>query len=129
MPRNIEFRYLYRDGSNYKFWGQVVFSNPEDVELNTVDILLRELFETEDLFIADQIDIPEVFPFIEKSLTASDHCYHEFHEVTDTAETPSDSLQRTVIQFLRQVKFASESGWKVFDPAERELMKSFAGIF
>lgn len=28
---NIQLSYLYRDGGNYKFWGSVVFDNPNKV--------------------------------------------------------------------------------------------------
>ena len=27
---NVRFLYLYRDGSNYKKWSDVVFSNPDN---------------------------------------------------------------------------------------------------
>ncbi|MCU1296531.1 MAG: hypothetical protein JWO91_809 [Acidobacteriaceae bacterium] len=55
---DIEFRYLYRDGGNYKKWGSVVFANPEKVAENVVgEAILRALLP-HGLFISTQIRMP-----------------------------------------------------------------------
>ena len=36
---SIKFNYLYRDGSNYKSWGKVVFRNPEQLALDEIEAL------------------------------------------------------------------------------------------
>ena len=33
----IKFFYLYRDGSNYKSWGEVVFENHEKITLEEIE--------------------------------------------------------------------------------------------
>jgi hypothetical protein len=56
---NMRFEYLYRDGSNYKQWGEILFSGePSD---GLTQRLTRSLESTE-FFIADQIRVPAVFP-------------------------------------------------------------------
>ena len=75
---NIKFNYLYRDGSNYKSWGEVVFANPKNLATNEVDKKLVNAFLPDKLFIASQISIPEKFLFLDGKLEKYDHCYHEF---------------------------------------------------
>ena len=60
----IKFNYLYRDGSNYKSWGDVVFSNPEQLALNEIESKLVAAFLPDRLYIASQISIPEKFLFV-----------------------------------------------------------------
>jgi hypothetical protein len=41
---NIRFSYLYRDGSNFKSWGEVIFSNPEGLAVNEIETKLIRAF-------------------------------------------------------------------------------------
>jgi hypothetical protein len=75
---NIEVAYLYRDGGNHKKRGSVIFSNPNGVTPESVEVELRRAFLEDDLFIADQIRVPEVFLFVGGQFSFDDHCYHEF---------------------------------------------------
>lgn len=118
---NMMLDYMYRDGSNYKRGGYVVFNGcPED--LAAYESELRRLLDKSEYFIADQIGVPEVFIWLEpdRRIESDDHCWHEFCGVEELAAEPTDSLQRTPAQFLRDVAKASESGWRVFDPAARD---------
>jgi hypothetical protein len=58
---NIKFHYLYRDGSNYRKWGEVVFFDADDLPLGLITKRLQKLFLEDGLFIAHQVRIPEVF--------------------------------------------------------------------
>ena len=58
---NIRFVYLYRDGANYKSWGEVVFANPDQLTLDEIENRLSDAFLPDRLFIASQISIPEKF--------------------------------------------------------------------
>jgi hypothetical protein len=49
---NIKFNYLYRDGGNFKSWGKVIFSNPEKLTLNEIEIKLLNAFLPNKQFIA-----------------------------------------------------------------------------
>ncbi len=116
---SIKFNYLYRDGSNYKSWGEVIFSNPENLTVNEIEEKLLRCFLPDKQFIASQISIPEKFLFANGDFTKDDHCYHEFDCVELCEEEPTDSLERTITNFLLEVETASKQGWKAFDILDR----------
>ena len=116
---NIRFNYLYRDGSNYKSRGEVIFSNPENLTVSEIEEKLLQAFLPDKQFIASQITIPEKFLFTDMRFTRYDHCYHEFDGVEVCEEDSTDSLGRSVIDFLRDVEAASKQGWRAFDILER----------
>ena len=116
---NIRFCYLYRDGSNYKSWGEVIFSNPEQLTLDKIEIRLIDAFLPDKQFIASQISIPEKFLFLDGKFTKYDHCYHEFDCVEVCEEDSTDSLERSISDFLREVETTSKHGWEAFDILER----------
>jgi hypothetical protein len=114
---NTRVEYLYRDGSNYKQWGVVVFRGECDRSL------VRRLFEAldrEEFFIADQVRLPELF-FADRPLYADDHCWHEMGEVTTTSAAPNDPLARTIEEFVAEMERASTDGWAIFDRLAREF--------
>ncbi len=113
MSTNIRFDYLYRDGGNYKSWGAVIFENPDRISINDINKRLRKAFDSQELFIAKQIRIPEVFPDINEP-TRDDHCFHEFDSIAQTAKTPNDVEGRSINDFIEEVEAESKSGWKVF---------------
>jgi hypothetical protein len=113
--RNIKFNYLYRDGANYKSWGDVVFTNPDQLSVNEVEKRLVSVFLPDKLFVASQISIPEKFLFLERKFTKNDHCYHEFDSVELCQENSTDSLNRSITDFLKEVELIARQGWKAFD--------------
>jgi hypothetical protein len=116
---NIRFNYLYRDGSNYKSWGEVIFSNPENLAINEIETKLLDALLPDKQFIADQVHIPEKFLFVNGKFTEYDHCYHEFDGVEASEEKAADSLERSITDFLQDVEMASKQGWKAFDILDR----------
>ena len=116
---NVKFNYLYRDGANYKSWGEVVFANPNQLTLREIETRLIESFLSDQLFIAHQISIPEKFLFANGEFTKFDHCYHEFDSVEICEENPTDSLGRSINDFLKVVGQASKQDWEVFDVLDR----------
>ncbi len=112
---NTRFIYLYRDGSNYKSWGEVVFAGaPSD---DTLGRVLAALDRSE-FFIADQIRVPEKF-FENWPRYDDDHCWHEFSSLEETKQLPTDEHSRAIADFVDEIEAAAKSAWKVFDPAER----------
>jgi hypothetical protein len=109
---NTRFEYLYRDGSNYKQWGGIVFRGTCDAALH--NRLVAALERTE-FFIAHQARLPEVF-FKDGPPWADDHCWHELSEISDSTDAADDPLGRTIVEFVLEVESASLSGWIVFDP-------------
>jgi hypothetical protein len=117
---NLEFRYMYRDGSNYKKFGRVVFPNPDRLTSETVAQELRRSFLGGELFIAAQIRLSEVFLHAGGSFSYDDHCYHEFDVVELTADAASDAHSRSIGEFLAEVSAQAKRGWREFDPYDSE---------
>lgn len=116
MPtENTRFNYLYRDASNYKSCGSVVFRGGID---DTLSGRLAAALESTEFFIADQIRIPEVF-LLDWPLDQDDHCWHWFSDTELTNDAPDDTHGRTIGEFIAEVERASTDGWKIFDPLHR----------
>jgi hypothetical protein len=116
---NIKFTYLYRDGSNCKSWGEVVFANPENLATDGVNKRLVEAFLPDKLFIASQVSIPEKFLFLDGKFTKYDHCYHEFDCVEFCSELSTDSLGRSITDFLQETELIAKQGWEAFNVLDR----------
>ena len=116
---NVKFKYLYRDGANFKSWGEVVFSNPEQLTFDEVEKRFAAAFLPDILFVASQISIPEEFLFLKGKFTKHDHCYHEFECVEICQEDPTDDLGRSITDFLKDIELASKNGWEAFDVLDR----------
>lgn len=113
--RNSELQYIYRDGSNYKNQGSVVFEGKVTPQLRRR--LITALHE-EEYFIAGQIRVPEVFF---SGVDEDSHCFHEFVSLEVVKSKPNDSEKRTITQFVEEVEAANKAGWKEFDPCSRAL--------
>lgn len=72
---NIKLSYLYRDYSNYKQYGSVIFANPNNVAFETVMHIIASNLIDGEYFIAQDWDVPELF-FDERN--EDDHQWHEF---------------------------------------------------
>ena len=116
---NVRFCYLYRDGSNFKSWGEVLFSNPENLSVSEIKEKIIQAFLPDNLFVASQISIPEKFLFANGKYTEYDHCYHEFDCLEMCADEPTDSSSRSISEFLQDIEVARKLGWKAFDILER----------
>jgi hypothetical protein len=86
---NLKLNYLYRDSSNYKQYGSVVFANPNNIAIKTVEqIVIGNLIDGE-YFIAQDWDIPEL---LFDDTTEGDHQWHEFDSVEATEEPAFSNL-------------------------------------
>lgn len=118
MNTNIKFNYMYRDASNYKAWGSVIFNNPDGSALSDINTHLLNSFGMDGLFIASQIRIPEVFFYLAGDITIDDHCFHEFISVEVTSEAENDKYRRSINEFINEVEYQSNTGWLPFDPTD-----------
>ncbi|MCA9900739.1 MAG: hypothetical protein H6654_10170 [Ardenticatenaceae bacterium] len=116
MNSYVKFNYLYRDAGNYKSWGELIFSNPDNLDLIDIDIQLRLEFIQEIFFVAHQINVPEIFLYTENSLNEDDHCFHEYNSVENVELFEFEPDKRSIKQFLEQIDIASNLGWKAFNP-------------
>ena len=118
MIKNVKFNYMYRDASNYKSWGSVIFINPGEATLSDIDARLLNVFGNDRLFIASQIRIPEVFLYLDGDITIDDHCFHEYISVEFTNESENDKHGRSINEFIKEVEYQSNVGWQPFDPTD-----------
>ena len=118
---NIKFRYLYRDGSNYKKWAEVVFFDADDLPIEAVTKRLWDAFLPDGLFIAHQIRVAEVFLAAEDQLNSDDHCFHEFAAVEVTSDAPNDAYGRSIREFVAEVAKEATRNWRPFNPQDRLL--------
>ena len=80
---NIKLNYLYRDYSNYKQHGSVVFANPNKLSHQLiVEIISQNLIDGE-FFNAEDWRVPSLF-FEEN--TPDDHEWHEFVSIEETTD-------------------------------------------
>ncbi len=108
---NTQVEYLYRDGSNYKQWGKVIFRGACDTALRD---RLSAALDSNELFVAHQIRLPELF-FADGRLYADDHCFHELARISATEAPADDALGRTIVDFVAETELASRAGWAAFD--------------
>lgn len=110
---NTQFAYMYRDGSNYKSFGSCVFTG---VIKAAGKMRAFTFFYMNNLFVAHQIGVPEVF-HDSWPMYGDDHCYHEAIALNDTTAEPTDA--RTIQEFISDLQRIGSTGWEAFDPQER----------
>jgi hypothetical protein len=95
---NIKFKYLYRDGANYKRYGEVVFANPSEVFLADVFTVLQSNLIDKQWFVASHWGLPDMH-FREYDWNESiDHDWHEFEDVEETTDSATE--KKSISEFL-----------------------------
>ncbi len=111
---NTEFSYLYRDASNYKQFGTVVFAGriSEDEWSR-----LKAACDSGEFFSAEQVRVPSVFLFGDGEYPSNedDHCWHEVEDCRFTNKPADDKHGRTISQFIAEVESAAKKGWDVYE--------------
>lgn len=97
---NIKLNYLYRDASNYKNFGSVVFSNPNHVALRNIESTIKKNLIDSEYFVAEIWQLPSLF-FSEQN--EDDHIWHEYESLEFTYENANsisieDFLMRLVVK-------------------------------
>lgn len=98
LKPNIELNYLYRDFSNYKQFGSVVFSNPDHLTVEEVTSKVQSSLIDGEYFKHYKWGFPSLFF---ESRNEDDHDWHEFEDIVATDESPTDN--RTIDEFLSQL--------------------------
>ena len=99
MTRNIKLNYLYRDAANYKLFGSVVFSNPDNISITDIENKVRKHLIDGEYFEPRKWIIP-VLAFPEYD-TVLDHDWNEYLNTELTGEMATD--KRTISEFLYQI--------------------------
>ncbi len=97
---NIKFNYLYRDAGNYKTYGSVVFSNPQQREINLLEEILRKQLIDSQFFDPANFKVPTLKHLDFAYDSKLDHSWNEFESFEITNENISD--ERTIDEFLNQ---------------------------
>ncbi|HKJ40080.1 MAG TPA: hypothetical protein VJ972_14985 [Anaerolineales bacterium] len=108
---NIRFAYMYRDASNYKQHGEVIFSNESYLPLDEIEKQIRSFLKDGEFFIARQIHLEERFF---DTLYDDDHPWHEFVMVEATDDPtfdPAPEHKRDIAKFLVELEKAYRAGW------------------
>ena len=101
---NIQFEYLYRDSGNYKNWGQLVFANPQNISVESLKRKAAKFLIEQLYFVAEKARIPDLH--FDEFDTAVDHAWHEYYSFEPTNTLPTDALDRSIDQFLVDLRSA-----------------------
>jgi hypothetical protein len=101
MP-NIKFSYLYRDSSNYKNFGFVVFDNPTDINLEELEKPLRAKLIDDTWFYASEWGLPNLY-FNNIDIEANP-TWHEFESLDYTEEAATNSLNALQVLLFKQLE-------------------------
>ena len=104
---NVKFRYLYRDGANYKNNREIVFSNPNKKPIKFIESIIRKCLIENTWFIAKEWNLPDLH-FNEYSWDPCiDHEWHEFKCINETSEPPTEKISIDI--FLNQISLEKDS--------------------
>ncbi len=102
---NVRFEYLYRDAGNFKNWGEVVFSNPRNINVDLVAAMAEKVLIDHAYFVASKADVPDLH--FAKHDEELDHGWHEVHAFQFTDDAPNDVQGRDIEGFIESLQCAS----------------------
>ena len=97
---NIKFSCLYRDGGNYKKYDYVIFSNPDNIGLSQIEVLIHVKLIDDTWFYANDWKLPELF--FDTFHFRVDPTWHEFESIEYTDELPNSLI--SLYEFIETVK-------------------------
>lgn len=98
---NIAFEYLYRDGANYKNWGEAVLPTTSGQTLEQLDQQIRKALIDGEFFVAEEVELPTLY-FSTRDITV-DHWWHEYSgiEWTDRTPTARCSIEDVIVRLTK----------------------------
>ena len=96
----IQFNYLYRDGANYKQFGNVIFKNQTRLAIEEAERLIREKLISTEFFVPQDWGLPPLQLY--KYDPEIDHEWHEFENFKATENKPTDD--RDFSDFLKEIQ-------------------------
>ncbi len=102
---NIRLEYLYRDAGNFKNWGEVVFSNPLNINTELITLMAEKVLIEQPYFVAINAGVPDLhFKDYNEQI---DHNWHEIYAFQSTDDAPNDSQGRNIEEFIESLRYAS----------------------
>ena len=83
---------------NFKQWGEVVFSNRNNMDENIILARIEDSLIERVYFVAQQVDLPDVR--FDEHYVQLDHDWHEFHSIQLTNSPVSDLKNRDISTFI-----------------------------
>ena len=84
---NLKFEYLYRDAGNYKLFGNLVLSNPNQISPEEAALNMKSKLIDGEFFDPIKVNIP-MFELFEYD-SQLDHEWYEFEKFSWTSEEPT----------------------------------------
>ncbi len=95
--------YLYRDGGNYKNYNSAIFANPDNVDLATLETLIKSKLIYGEWLYVNEWKLPDLhFGTWDNEI---DHTFHEFESVEYTDEAANTEL--ILAEFMAAIEQAS----------------------
>jgi len=101
---NVRFEYLYRDAGNFKNWGELVFSNPHNINVDRVKSIAANVLIDQAYFVANKANVPDLH--FKEYNDQLDHGWHEVHAFAPTEEAPNDPHKRNIEEFIESLRCA-----------------------
>jgi len=104
---NIKFNYLYRDAGNYKIFGCVIFSNQKKIDLERIELEIKDNLIDKEFFYPLDCKIPVLnFDGINEEIS---DVWYEFENVefTDEHVTDNKSIEEFLLGLQLQTKTIS----------------------
>ena len=99
---NIKFCYIYRDGANYKNYNEIIFSNPNSINLLEIEKLIQQKLIDDKWFYCKEWNVQDIH-FKEFAYDSEiDVDWHEFEAIEETTE--GTSQQNSIEDFLMLVR-------------------------
>ena len=97
---NVVFEYLYRDGANYKNWGEAVLPTTSGQTLEQLDRQIRRSLIDGAYFVAEEALLPTLY-FSTRDITV-DHGWHEYSEIswTESDATVACSIEDVIVRLI-----------------------------
>jgi len=101
MSKVIRFNYLYRDSGNWKKFGSKRFSNPDQLQEDEIEKVIRQNLIDQEYFYPNQVGIKK-FKF---HRYLDDYLWYEFEsiEIVDDTDPPMKELE-SISTFLLRLK-------------------------
>ena len=97
---NLKFEYLHRDEGNYKTFGVIILSNPENISMDEADATIKANLIDQQYFYPKEAKIPLFNEHNGIGICFSD--WYEYGQITATDEKPTD--RRTIQEFIRDLE-------------------------
>jgi len=95
---NVIFEYLYRDAGNFKNWGEVIFSNRNNLDVYYLEKDIRKSILDGEFFNASKVNLPNLR--FQNYIDKLDLEWNEFYEISSSNEKPNDKYERDIREFV-----------------------------